>query len=401
MDFSIFLKKSNNTVKIRFHEYIFGALSETIKENYSLELPPGVFRFFFDKLHQNTVMNPTQTTGMLYITEVLPNKNVDDVSIYNFRFRLEHKLFRNFVYSDANTRSFCLTKTNNETCYFLIPVINIHKKSDLFLYSLSSNKSDDLILSYKKVKLTDNLTNKIYDNYEKTSKGQFIQNMLFINNSELNISENDIILIKIDVPFIGTVSLLHTFKSNLYESILCPINKLLYRLNPNEELYLNIPNNFKSLVNIKVIDGKAKVGYKYDENNLREISGKESSIIIQGEENNGIKIKTDSENSFYFYTFLQSSSRKRNINEISFGSSQIMTNEGFPIEFFSKFNQNEDYIINFKINNIKEIVNENSKISVFSMKAFIITEEILEKLKSDETFIYLGEPFIGKYDSPK
>ena len=399
MDFSIFLKKSNNTVKIRFNEYIFGALSETIKENYSLELPYGAYRFFFDTLYQNTVMKATQTEGMLCIAEVLPNKNVDDVSIYNFRFTLEHKLFKNFVYSDANTRSSCLTRTNNESCYFLIPIINIHKKSDLFLYALSSNKSDDLILSYKKVKLTDNLTNKIYDNYEKTSKGQFIQNMLFINNSELNISENDIILIKIDVPFIGTVSLLHTFKSNLYESLLCPINKLLYRLNPNEELYLNIPNNFKSLVNIKVIDGKAKVGYKYDENNLREISGKESSIIIQGEENNGIKIKTDSENSFYFYTFLQSSSRKRNINEISFGSSQIMTNEGFPIEFFSKFNQNEDYIINFKINNIKEIVNENSKISVFSMKAFIITEEILEKLKSDETFIYLGEPFIGKYDS--
>jgi hypothetical protein len=61
---------------------------------------------------------------------------------------------------------------------------------------------------------------------------------------------------------------------------LSPINKLLYRLNPNEELYLDIPNNFKSLVHIKVIDGKAKVGYKYDENNLREVSGKDSSIII-------------------------------------------------------------------------------------------------------------------------
>ena len=402
MDFSIFLKKSNNIVKIRLNEYIFGALSETIKENYSLELPYASDKFYFDFSQQNTAMNATLTTGKFCIAEILPNKSIDEISIYNFRFSLEHKLFKNFKYLDANSRGFCTTRTNNETCYFLIPIINMHKKSNLFLYALSSNKSDDLILSYKKVKSNDNLTNTINDNYEKTSKGQFVQNMLLINNSELNISENDVILIKIDVPYIGKVNLLHTFKSNLYESLLSPINKLLYRLNPNEELYLDIPNSFKSLVHIKVIDGKAKVGYKYDENNLREISGKDSSIIIQGEENNekkGLKIKTDSENSFYFYTFLQSSSRKRNINEITFGSSQILANEGFPIEFYSEFNQNEDYIINFKINNIKEIVNENSKISVFSMKAFIITEEILEKLKSDESFIYLGEPFIGKYEA--
>ena len=402
MDFSIFLKKSNNIVKIRLNEYIFGALSKTIKENYSSELPYSSDTFFIDFSNRNTVLNTTQIEGKLCRVEIFPNKSIDDISIYNFRFRLEHKLFKNYKYSDANTGSFCATGDNNEACYFLIPIINIHKKSNLFLYALSSNKSDDLILSYKKVKSTDNLTNAMNDNYEKTSKGQFVQNILFINNSELNMSENEIIIIKIDLPYAGNVTLLHTFKSNLYESLLSPINKFLYRLNPNEELYLDIPNSFKSLVYIKVIDGKAKVGYKYDENNLREVSGKDSSIIIQGEENNekkGLKIKTDSENSFYFYTFLKESSRKRNINEIYFGSSQIMTNEGFPIEFYSKFNQNEDYIINFKINNIKEIVNENSKISVFSMKAFIITEEILEKLKSDETFIYLGEPFIGKYEA--
>ena len=341
MDFSIFLKKSNSTVKIRLNEYIFGALSSTIKENYSLELPYGSYNYYIDFSQQNTAMNSTLITGKNLIAEILPNKSIDDVSVYNFRLRLEHKLFKNYKYSDANTGSFCTTKENNEACYFLIPIINIHKKSNLFLYALSSNKSDDLILSYKKVKSTDNLTNTLNDNYEKTSKGQFVQNMLFINNSELNMTENEIIIIKIDVPSAGTTTLLHTFKRNLYESLLSPINKLLYRLNPNEELYLDIPNSFKSLVHIRVIDGKAKIGYKYDENNLREVYGKDSSIIIQGEENNektGIKIKTDSENSFYFYTYLQTTSKKRNINKISFGSSQIMANEGFPIEFYSEFN---------------------------------------------------------------
>ena len=402
MDFSIFLKKSNNTVKIRLNEYIYGALSKTIKENYnenySLELPYPSNEIIHDYLMQDIEINTTLTTMEHCRTEVFTKKNIDDVALYRFRLRLN----KNYTYSDSNTESFCITRTNNETCYFIIPIINNQKNLNLFLYALSSNKSEDLILSYKKVKSTDNLTNAIKDNYEKTSKGQFVQNMLFINNSELNISENDIILIKIDVPHIGEVSLLHTFKSSLYKSLLSPINRLLYRLNPNEELFLDIPNSFKSLVLIRVIEGKAKVGYKSDENNLREISGKDSSIIIHSEENNeqkGILIKADSESSFYFYTLLQITSNKRNINKFSFGSSQIMTNRGFPIEFYSRFNLNEDYIINFKINNIKDIINENSKIAVFSMKAFIITEEILEKLQLDETFIYLGEPFIGKYES--
>lgn len=406
MDYSIFLKKSNNAVKIRLNEYIFGTLSKTIKENftenYSIELPYSSNKIFSDILPESIEIKTKATTGKLYSAEVFTNKNIDDVALYSFRLRDENKLYKDYKYSDANTGSVCITETINEACYFLIPIINANNNSNLFLYAISSNKSDDLIISYKKVKSTDNLTSIINDNYEKTSKGQFVQNMLLINNSELNMSENEIIVIKIDVPSIGTVTLLQTFKSNLYESLLSPINKLLYRLNPNEELYLDIPNSYKSLVHIRVIHGKAKIGYKYDENNLREISGAYSSIIIQGEENNekkGIKIKTDSESSFYFYTYLQVSSKKRNINKISLGSSQIITNEGFPIEFYSKFNQNEDYIINFKINNIKEIVNENSKISVFSMKAFIISEEILEKLKLDETFIYLGEPFIGKYEA--
>jgi hypothetical protein len=227
--------------------------------------------------------------------------------------------------------------------------------------------------------------------------------MLFINNSELNMTENENILIKIDVPEKGTITLLHTFKVNLFESLLNPKNKILYTMNPNEELNLDIPNGVKSLVHINSIKGKGEIGYEFDDNSTQVISGKYSVFYLQSVENNDnrrIKIKTDSENSFYFYIYIKIGSIKRNINGISLGSAKLRTGEGFPIEFYSKISENEGYTINFNINNIKEIEDQNSDISIFKIKAYIVTEEIIERLKLDDTFVFsANNPFIGKYET--
>ena len=241
-----------------------------------------------------------------------------------------------------------------QNCYFIIPITNI-LDDNLFLYAISTSNSDDLIISYKKIKIHKNITDGEYiddDNYEITSKDDFIKNMLYIPNSKLKISEDENILIKIDVPEKGMVTLLHTFKTNLKESLLNPKNKILYSMNPNEELCLDIPEGAKSLVHINVINGKAKGGYEDDENSIQEISGKYSSMYLQSTENNEeskrIIFKTDSENSFYFYAYIKIGSVKRNINDIGIGSGKLRTGEGFPIEFYSKISENKDYTINFK-----------------------------------------------------
>ena len=320
------------------------------------------------------------------------------VSQYSFRIRAENNLLKNYIYSDSITENFCVTNNNNESCYFLIPIVNIQKNANLFLYSISSNISDNLIISYRKVRLYEKISNKSkFDyQYEKTSKDQFITNMLFINNSELNMTENENILIKIDVPEKGTITLLHTFKVNLFESLLNPKNKIIYSMNQNEELYLNIPNGMKSLVHINSIKGKGKIGYEFDDSNMQTISGKYSALYLQSLENNDnrrIKIKTDSDNSFYFYIYIKIGSIKRNINGINLGSAVLRTGDGFPIEFYSKISENEGYTINFNINNIKEIEDQNSDISIFKIKAYIVNEEI-------DTFVYSDtNPFIGKYEA--
>ena len=133
------------------------------------------------------------------------------------------------------------------------------------------------------------------DVYTKTSKDQFIKNMLYISNTEMNLKEDENILIKIEVPEPGIVTLLHTFKSNLLESLLNPKNKEVFYMNSNSELYLNIPQGVKSLVHVNVISGKGFLGYENDEQSTQEISGKYSSMYLQSTENNvnRIKIKTE------------------------------------------------------------------------------------------------------------
>ena len=285
-------------------------------------------------------------------------------------------------------------------------MIQVQNKPNLLLYGISTSNSDDLIISYKKIKMNANISKngKYIDDgiYTKTSKEQFIKNMLHVSNTELNLSEDENILIKIESPEPGTVTLLHTFKYNLIESLLNPKNKEIYYLNPNSELYINIPKGVKSLVHVNSISGKGKLGYENDLNNMQEISGKYSSMYLQSTENNQnrIKISTNQQSDFAFYAYMKMGSIKRNINEISLGSAVLRTGEGFPIEFYSKVSENEDYVINFNINNLnfKELEQENYDMSIFNIKAYIVTEEIIEKLKLDDSYVYNKNPLKGKYE---
>ena len=178
----------------------------------------------------------------------------------------------------------CITKEKNQICYFIIPIIKNQKNLSLFLYAISPINSDNLIISYKKIIMNQNIiiNGKYIDNniYIKTSKEQFIKNMLYISNSELDLNEDENILIKIESPEPGTIKLFHSFKSYLFESLLNSKTKEIFYLSPNSELYINIPGGFKSLVYINAITGKSQLGYENDLNNMQEISGRYSSIYL-------------------------------------------------------------------------------------------------------------------------
>ena len=442
MDFSLFLKKGENIVNLRFNEIIMGTLSKTIFDNYleyySIKIPYSTKKIYIDYSSENTnvIINsgnikPTkeqkelsfESTGedQIYVIEnnsqdykgknfiigIYTNKLNNGVSQYSFRIRAEQELFQNYIYADISTESICIAKEKNDKCYFIIPIVTIQNNTNLFLYGISSSNSDDLIISYKKIKMNENIVkNGKYiddDNYSKTSKDDFIKNMLYISNIELDLKHDENILIKIESPEPGIITLLHTFKFDLIESLLNPKNKEVFYLKPNSEMYLNIPQGVKSLIHINVITGKGQLGYENDENNIQEISGKYSSMYLQGKENNEnrIKIKSNQESNFVFYAYMKIGSIKRNINELSLGSAVLRTREGFPIEFYSKVSENQDYVINFNLNNFnfKKAEKENYDINVFNIRAYIVTEEIIEKLKLDDTYVYNNkDPVNGKYE---
>ena len=429
MDYSIYFKQYD-IVQLRLNEITYGTLSKTINDNnymryYSIEIPSSADKIFIDFNSDNAKVlvkygntkpriydkDYSFEKGKTFIVEknqlekkitigIYTDKLENKVSQYNLRIRVENKYIKNYIYSDTNNENTCETKEDNQYCYFIIPIINVQQYANLFLYALS-NESENLIISYKKINLEiDNNDN--HDEYTKNSEGQFIQNMLIIKNNELNLNENDNILIRIKSPKKGIITLLYTFKSYLKDCLLNPNNKVVYSMNPNEELYLDMPDGLKSLVQINVIDGKGYIGYEDDKNILQELSGKYSSICLQSDENDEnkkIKIKTDSENSFYFYTSLKINSNKRNINIISKGSFSLKTIKGFPIEFYSQISENKDYTINFNINNIKKNQNENLNLCEFSIKAYIVSEDIIDLLTNDDSYVYIGEPFKGKYES--
>ena len=58
MDFSIFLKKSENIIKLKLNEVIIGTLSKTIEERYyeyySLEIPYSTNKIYIDYSSENT-----------------------------------------------------------------------------------------------------------------------------------------------------------------------------------------------------------------------------------------------------------------------------------------------------------------------------------------------------------
>ena len=443
MDYSIYLKKSDNIIQLRLNEVIIGTLSKTIEDNYieyySIEIPYSTKKIFIDYSSENTNViinsgeikptkdkselnfistgkdqiytiekNSEDLKGKKYIIGIYTNKLNNGVSQYSFRIRVENEIIPNYIISDISTENICETKSINQFCYFLIPVISVQKNSNLFLYGISTSNSDDLVISYKKIKMNDDVveSDKYIDDdvYTKTSKDQFIKNMLYISNTEMNLKEDENILIKIEVPEPGIVTLLHTFKSNLLESLLNPKNKEVFYMNSNSELYLNIPQGVKSLVHVNVISGKGFLGYENDEQSTQEISGKYSSMYLQSTENNvnRIKIKTEKDSNFIFYSYIKIGAIKRNINEISLGSAVLRTEEGFPIEFYSKVSQNQDYIINFNIDNINlnnnEIQGQNYDMSIFNIKAYIVPEDIIEKIKLDDTYVYNKNPIKGKFE---
>ena len=441
MDYSIYLKKSENIIKLKLNEVIIGTLTKTIEDNYieyySIEIPYSTNKIYIDYSSENTnvIINsgykkPTKNSkefnfdstgkdqiyiieekskdfkGQNFIIGIYTNKLNNGVSQYSFRIRAEHQFFSNYIISDISTENICIMDDINKACFFLIPIISIPKNSNLLLYGISTSNSDDLIISYKKIKMNDNIIKNgkyIDDNiYISTSKEQFIKNMLYISNSDMNLKDNENILIKIESPEPGTITLIHTFKSNLLESIINPKNKEVFYMNPDSVLYLNIPQGVKSLVHVNVITGKGQLGYENDEDTIQEISGKYSSMYLQSTENNQnrIKIKTNKENNFVFYTYIKIGSIKRNINEISMGSAILRTGEGFPIEFYSKISENKDYVINFNINNLnlKDIGEIIYDMSVFNIRTYIVSEDIIEKLKIDDTYVYNKNPIIGKYE---
>ena len=209
LDYSIYLKKSENITQLRLNEVIIGTLSKTIEENYieyySIEVPYSTKKLYIDYSSENTnvVINSRNTKptkddkdlsfdstgkdkiyiiekdssdlkGQKYIIGIYTNKLNNGVSQYSFRIRAEQNIIPNYIISDISTENICKTNEKNQICYFLIPLTHLPENSNLLLYGISTSNSDGLIISYKEITMNKNIIeNGTYIDdgvYSKTSK---------------------------------------------------------------------------------------------------------------------------------------------------------------------------------------------------------------------------------------
>lgn len=444
---------NENVVSIKLNDFIQNSIEKINNiEFYSLEIPYSTNSIYFDvsgskgliftfnigskpilnykenyfykelddgnsiiKIDKNMIEKVgEELKGMKFIIGMFATSLNDGIGQFNFRARADNQYYKEYIYTDTNTETICNTNNNNEDCIFLIPVVNnkifFENKQNLFLYAFSSANSENLILSFSKVNL--NKTEEIH--FEYSTESQFIKNMLTIPNDVLKtLKKGEDILIKVGVPEKGIITLLSTFKTNLKESFIHFKSRTVYDVEPNKELLLNVPSGHRNLVHINIIDGEGKIGFENDDENMQIINGKYSAFYLQSEENNNdLKIKVKTEKLYLkFYIYLKIGTNKRNINQISIGTSaKFSTKKGFPIEFYYLIPEKveKDFNINFRFNNIKEFNDDFNKeiteikTSKFKIKVFVVEEKIIEKIKNDENIIYSGNEmntFEGKYEA--
>ena len=135
-------------------------------------------------------------------------------------------------------------------------------------------------MSFSKV----NLNKKEEIKFEYSTENQFIKNMLTISNEILKqtLKNGEDILIKINVPEKGTITLLNTFKTNLKETFIHFKSKTVYDIEKNKEILLNVPSGQRNLIHINIIDGEGKIGFENEDAQI--INGKYSAIYLQSEE---------------------------------------------------------------------------------------------------------------------
>ena len=444
LDYTIFYIENNfneNVVDIKLNDFIQNSIEKINNiEFYSLEIPYPTKSIYFDvsgskglvftyNIGSKPSLNYKENdfykelddgNSIIKIEEKIEKKFIigmfatslnDGIGQFSFRARVDNQYYKEYIYTDTNTETICNINNNNENCVFLIPVLNnkifAENAQNLFLYAFSSANSENLILSFSKV----NLNKKEEIHFEFSTENQFIKNMLTISNDVLKtLKKGEDILIKVFVPEKGTITLLNTFKTNLKESFVHFKSRIVYNVEPNKELLLNVPSGHRNLVHINVIDGEGKIGFENDEKQI--INGKYSAFYLQFEENNNEKIKVKTEKlGLKFYVYLKIGTNKRNINQISLGTSaKFSTKKGFPVEFYFSLPENieRDFNINFRVNNIKEFNDDFNKeiteikTSKFNIKVFVVDEKTIEKIKNDENIIYSGNElntFEGKYEA--
>ena len=164
--------------------------------------------FYIIEINNNIIKKLSEDLkGTILYIGIYTNRLNDGIVQYNFRGRANNTYIDNYIYTDTNTETICETKNNNETCIFLIPVVNnrafIENNQNLFIYAVSTSSSDNLILSFSKV----NLNKKEAIKFEYSTEGNFIKNMLNIPNNILQtLKEGEDILIKVEVPEKGTIT---------------------------------------------------------------------------------------------------------------------------------------------------------------------------------------------------
>ena len=323
---------------------------------------------------------------------------------YAFIIRLEDDTLNNIYKINSDQKALCNPKKvgNIFRCLYVIEYDYISTYNDLFVYATANDESASLNIyaNYIDAELYDmgdiSLQNLI-PTKKNTKFPNEDQNVDYLYIKE-GLNKTSYLFISIEVKKETIIELMSSFF--LYQNGITPkpSSPQLFIVKNNLNLTLNFPKEYKEMINLICIGGKAEIYWVSDENNKYYLKGRDDRLSITSLNPNkehkliiSSKEHIENGNGFIFYLNYNKRINNFNIDALDLNKSiyYVYLDNDLPISYYAplfKSNMKSDdfYEIFFTFNNLQNDIKKELTFYEnipFDVNAFIVKESDVYDLR--------------------
>ena len=324
---------------------------------------------------------------------------------YAFIIRLEDDTLKDIYKVNSDQKALCNPKKVGKIfrCLYVIEYDYISTYNDLFVYAIANDQSASLKIyaNYIDAELYDMGDIKSLEKLIPTNKNKKFptnkQNVDYLYIKE-GLNKTSYLFISIEVNKNTIIELMSSFF--LYQNGITPnpSSPQLFVVKNNLDLTLNFPKEYKEMVNLICIDGKAEIYWVSDENNKYYLKGKDDRLSITSLNPNkehkliiSAKEQIENGNGFIFYLNYNIRINNFNIDALDLHKSiyYVYLDNDLPISYYaplstSNMKQDDFYEIFFTFNHLQNDIKKEFRFYeniAFDVNAFIVKESDVYDLR--------------------